>query len=78
MCRRNNLNHRRVTSVGQKVPKNDVEIAEQFPEDMKNIGEFANLVTPYYFDIPRSSTIDKNGCRQLKVRPQVRSVFVSP
>ena len=30
-------------SDGQKVPKNAVEIAEQFLEDMKNIGEFANL-----------------------------------
>ena len=43
MCRRNNLVHRRVTSFGQKVPKNAVEIAEQSLEDMKNIDEFANL-----------------------------------
>ena len=43
ICRRNNLVYRRVTSVGQKVPKNSVEIAEQFLEDMKNISEFANL-----------------------------------
>ena len=35
MCRRNNLVHRRVTSVGQKVPKNAVEIAEQFLEYIK-------------------------------------------
>ena len=58
-----NLVHRRVTSVSQKVPKNAVEIAEQFLEDMKNIGEFVNLAnmdeTPCYFDIPRSSTIGK-------------------
>ena len=64
MCRRNNLVHRRVTSVGQKVVKNKaVEIAKQFLEDKKNIGEFANLAnmdeTPCYFDIPQSSTIDK-------------------
>ena len=63
--RRNNLAYRRVTRVGQKVPKNAVEIAEQFLEDMKNIGEFANLgnmdETPSYFDIPISSTIDKKG-----------------
>ena len=56
MCRRNNLVHCRVTSVCQKFPKNAVEIAEQFLEDMKNIGEFANLAnmdeTLYYFDIP--------------------------
>ena len=82
MCRRNNLVHGRVTSVGQRVPKNAVEIAEQFLEDMKNTGELANLAnmgeTPCYFDITRSSTIDKNGYRQLKLRPQVRSVFVSP
>ena len=81
MCRRNNLIHHRVTSVGQKVPKNAVEIAEQFLEDMKNTGELANLAnmveTPCYFDILRSSTIDKNGYRQVKLRPQVRSVFVS-
>ena len=43
MSRRNNLVHYRVTSFGQKVPKNSVEIAEQFLEDMKNISEFANL-----------------------------------
>ena len=65
MCRRNNLVHCRVTSVCQKFPKNAVEIAEQFLEDMKNIGEFANLgnmdETPSYFDIPISSTIDKKG-----------------
>ena len=71
MSRRNNLVHRRVTSVGQKVPKNAVEIAEQFLEDMKNIGEFENLAnmdeTPCYFDIPRPSTIDKNGVQTGKV-----------
>ena len=70
MCRRNNLVHRRVTSVGQKVPKNAVEIAEEFLEDMKNTGEFANLAnmdeTPCYFDIPRSSTIDKKGVQTVK------------
>ena len=71
MCRRNNLVYRRVTSVGQKVPKNAAEIAERFLEDMKNIGEFANVVdmdeTPCYFDIPRSSTIDKKGVQTVKV-----------
>ena len=72
MCHRNNLVHRRVTSVGQKVPKNAIEIAEQFLEDMKNIGEFANFAnmdeTPCYFDIPRSSTIDKKGVQTVKVK----------
>ena len=71
MCRRNSLVHHRVTSFGQKVPKNAVEIAEQFLEDMKNIGEFPNLAnmdeTPCYFDIPRSSTIDKKGVQAVKV-----------
>ena len=43
MCHKNNLVHHQVTSVGQKVKKNAVEIVEQFIEDMKNIGEFANL-----------------------------------
>ena len=65
MCNRNNLVHCRVTSVAQKVPRNAVEIAEQFLEDMKNIGEFANLAnmdeTLCYFDIPQSSTFDKKG-----------------
>ena len=82
MCRRNNLVHRRVTSVGQKVPKNAVEIAEQFLEDMKNIGEFANLanmdelrVTLIFLDL---QLLTKKGYRQLRLRPQVRSVFVSP
>ena len=56
MCHRNNLFHCRVTSVGQKLPKNTVEIAQQFLEDMKNIDEFANHAnmdeTSCYFDIP--------------------------
>ena len=55
MCHRNNLVHRRVTRVEQKIPKKAIEIAEQLLEDMKNIGEFANLAnmdeTPCYFDI---------------------------
>ena len=71
MCRRNNLVHCRVTSVGQKVPKNAVEIAEQFLEVVKNISEFANLAnmdeTPCYFDIPRSSAIDKKKVQAVKV-----------
>ena len=65
MCRRNSLVHCRVTGVGQKVSKNNVQIAEQFLEDMKDISEFANLAkideTPSYFDIFRSSNIDKKG-----------------
>ena len=81
ICRRNNLVHRRVTSVGQKVPKNAVEIAEQFLEVVKNISEFANLAnmdeTPCYFDIPRSSAIDKKGLQTVKVRTTGGSVFVS-
>ena len=72
MCRRNNLVHRRVTSIRQKVPKNAVEIAEQFLEVVKNISELANLAnmdeTPCYFDIPRSSAIDKKGVQTVKVR----------
>ena len=72
MCRRNNLVHCRVTSIGQKVPKNAIEIADQFLEDMKNIGEFVNLTnmdeTPCYFDIPPSSTIDKKGVQTVKVK----------
>ena len=72
MCRRNNSVHYRVTSVGQKVPKNAIEIADQFLEDMKNIGEFVNLTnldeTPCYFDIPPSSTIDKKGVQTVKVK----------
>ena len=72
MCRRNNLVHCRVTSIGQKVPKNAIEIADQFLEDMKNIGEFINLTnmdeTPCYFDIPPSSTIDKKVVQTVKVK----------
>ena len=63
MFRRNNLVHRRVTSVVQKILNNTVEIVEKFLHDMKNIVEFANLANmdeiPRYFDIPRSSIIDK-------------------
>ena len=72
MCRRNNLVPRRVTCVGQKVPKTAVEIAEQLLDDMKNIGESAHLAnmdeTPCYFDIPRSSNIDKKGVQTVKVK----------
>ena len=72
MYRRNNLVHSRVTSVGEKIPKNVIEIAEQFLEDMKNIGEFANLAnmdeTPCYFDIAWSSTIDKKRVKTVKVK----------
>ena len=72
MCHKNNLVHHQVTSVGQKVKKNAVEIVEQFIEDMKNIGEFANLEkmdeTPCFFDIPRSSTIHKKGIQTVKVK----------
>ena len=39
----NNLVHHPVTSVGQKVLKNALEMTEKFLEDMKNIGEFGNL-----------------------------------
>ena len=81
MCSRNNLVNRRVTSVGQKVPKNAVETAEQFLKVVKNISEFANLAnmdeTPCYFDIPRSSAIDKKGLQRVKVRTTGGSVFVS-
>ena len=39
---------------------------------MKNIGEFANIAnmdkTPCYFDILRSSTIDKKGVQIVKVK----------
>ena len=81
MYRRNNLVHGRVTSVGEKIPKNVIEIAEQFLEDMKNIGEFANLAnmdeTSCCFDILRSSQLTKKEYRQLKLRPQVRSFFIS-
>ena len=81
MCSRNNLINDRVTSVGQKVPKNAVETAEQFLEVVKNISEFANLAnmdeTPCYFDIPRSSAIDKKGLQTVKVRTTGGSVFVS-
>ena len=39
---------------------------------MKNIDEFANLAnmdeTPCYFDIPRSSTIDKERVQTVKVK----------
>ena len=71
MCRINNLVYRRVTSVGQKVPKNAAEIAERFLEDMKNIGEFANLVdmmklrvTLIFLDL---QLLTKKGYRQLKL-----------
>ena len=72
MYRRNNLVHGRVTSVGEKIPKNVIEIAEQFLEDTKNIGEFANLAnmdeTSCCFDILRSSAIDEKGVQTVKVK----------
>ena len=72
MRHRLNLVHCRVTSVGQKVPKNAIEIADQFLQDMKNFGEFANLAnideTPCYFNIPRPSIIDKKGVQTVKLK----------
>ena len=82
MCRRNNLVHRRVTSVGQKVPKHVVEIAEQFLEGMKTLTKFQILqkwikicATLIFLDL---HLLTKKGYTQLKLRPQVRSVFISP
>ena len=72
MCRRNNLVHRRVTSVGQKVLGNTVEIAEDFLDEMRFLGNFANLAnmdkTPCYFDIPRTSIFDFKGVSTVKVK----------
>ena len=72
MCIRNQLVNRRVTSIGQKFPDNAVELAEEFLKDMKNIGDFSNIAnmdeTPCYFDIPRTSTIDKRGVSTVKVK----------
>ena len=72
MFRRNNLVHRRVTNVVQKILKNTVEIVEKFLHDMKSIVEFANLANmdeiPRYFDIPRSSIIDKKRIQTVKVK----------
>ena len=60
MCHKNNLVHHQITSADQKVKKNTVEIVEQFIEDMKNIGGFANLAkmdeTPCFFDIKVKTT----------------------
>ena len=71
-CATENLVHCRVTSVGQKVPKNAIEIADQFLQDMKNFGEFANLAnideTTCYFNIPRPSIIDKKGVQTVKLK----------
>ena len=72
MCRRNDFTRRIVTSVGQKVPKNAVEIAEAFLQKMKDIGQFAILAnmdeTPCYYDVPRSTTIDIKGVQTVKVK----------
>ena len=39
---------------------------------MEDIGQFANLAnmdeTPYYFDVPRSTTIDMKGVQTVKVK----------
>ena len=71
MCRRNNLVHRRVTSVGQKVKKKAVEIAKQFLEDMKNVNlqilqTWMKLrVTLIFLDL---QLLIKNGVQTVKVK----------
>lgn len=59
MCLRNNFVCRRIQSVGQNVPKNAVEMLEDFLQKMQ--GQFVNLASMdemlCYFDVSRSSTI---------------------
>ena len=71
MCSRNNLVNRRVTSVGQKVPKNAVETAEQFLEvvNLQILQTWMKLhVTLIFLDL---QLLTKKGYRQLKLGPQV-------
>ena len=82
MSHRNNLVQRRVTNVGQKIPKNAVEIAEEFIHDIKTVVNFQTsqrwmkLRVTLIFLVPQPLT--KNNYRQSKSRPQVPNVFVSP
>ena len=69
--KRNNLVERRVTSVGQKVPENAKELADEHLAiihrqlaDIPDSSIVANMdKTPLSFDIPSSSTIDFKGVK---------------
>ena len=72
---RNNLRTRRVTSVGQKVPENAHDIAQNWLNAVQQRvnGLPSSLVfnmdeTPAYFDLPSTSTIDFKGVRNVHVK----------
>ena len=69
MCRRNNLIHRRVTSVGQKVQKKAVEIAKQFLEDMKNVN--LQILQTWGNEMFH----DERNLREMYLQKKVRWVF---
>ena len=61
MRRRNCLVNHQFTSVGQRIPKNPVDFAEDFLQNIEIIGDFQHMVkmneTPCYFDTPHSSSL---------------------
>ena len=61
MRRKNCLVNHQFTSVGQRIPKNPVDFAEDFLQNIEIIGDFQHMVkmneTPCYFHIPHSSSL---------------------
>ena len=55
-----------------KLPENALVIAEEFLEDMKQIGKISNLAnmveTPCYFDKTRNETFNRCGVSTAKVK----------
>ena len=71
---RNKIAYRRVTSVGQHVPNDAAEIAEEFLNTMRDLncdGErrgYWNMdETPVYFDLPRGGSYDFEGASNVRV-----------
>ena len=74
---RNSLSLRRVTSIQQKLPANLEKKLEKFMDDARALRECHHFrdeliinmdETPIFFDMHRSSTINKKGAREVRVR----------
>ena len=70
--KRNSVSHRRVTSVGQKVPDDAPVKAEEFLHIMSDKRKYELYVnmdeSPQYFDMPRNATFDITGVKSVKVK----------
>lgn len=74
---RNSLSLRRRTSIQQKLPADLEKKLEKMMEEVKTLTERHNFPddliinmdeSPIYFDIPRSSTVNKKSAREVRIR----------